>query len=1007
MAGSVVIRGISLSSTSEYIKRITAFLDFVQFYSPWVLFGVFITVTVVYTIRSAEADRKFKKSVKLGPGGKPLPLSPRQVKKEHDWGRKRENLDFSPSRKAIFLFLSSGIIATFLTNGITIIIESFLRQDGWWCRKATGIYVCGSAFFYCVVLLSLIDLTPSPSISHQITWVVAAIVEILIFSLSYSLHTFSHKATNSLVENSQHILQSRTDWKIIELLCNGIRVVILIFMILIYILFSIEHHFKSEKRGKSDKDEDAPLLGNDSPNGTQSNDGSSSYSQTGDIDGIEAESRDEEEPGFYKPVKIPKRTWWEYCKGYAIFFPYVWPYKSFRLRMIVVVCLVLLVCQRIVNIAVPLQLGKVTDQLAINRQLSPPGVPWTSMGLLILYKSLQGGTGILELARNILWIPVSQYSYEALTTASFEHVHGLSLDFHLSKRTGEVISALNKGAAINSFLESTTFHMFPMAFDLLVGIIYFGVAFDAYYSLIVGILTFTYMYTTIRMANWRSDQRREMNNQGREAEALKNDSLMSYETVKYFNAETFEFKRFRQSVLDFQKTQYGVELSFSVMYVTQNMIFLTGLLLTSFISAYQVTTGTREVGDFVTLLTFMAQLQSPLNYFGSFYRSIQSAMINSERLLELFKEQPTVVDDLNTVDLKVCKGHIKFDNVSFSYDMRKPAIEGLSFSCPPGTTTALVGESGGGKSTVFKLLFRFYNVDKGSIQIDGQDVRDISITSLRSHIGMVPQETILFNETIMYNLKYANQEATDEEIYAACRAASIHDKIMGFPDGYNTKVGERGLRLSGGEKQRVAIARAMVKNSKIILLDEATAALDSQTEQHIQESFKNLSEGRSLIVIAHRLSTITNANQILVLHSGRVVEAGTHFELLALKGRYYDMWNRQIVNELSMDHANFALTQAQAWVTDVKQYPDNSSHEASEVTSENEGTDKHSGSTLVIQDDGTATHISDIATLNSEQDEYSDRKNKQATFDHPTDQRDFHEYKNDEASNQHECTRNS
>jgi ABC-type transport system involved in Fe-S cluster assembly fused permease/ATPase subunit len=326
--------------------------------------------------------------------------------------------------------------------------------------------------------------------------------------------------------------------------------------------------------------------------------------------------------------------------------------------------------------------------------------------------------------------------------------------------------------------------------------------------------------------------------------------MVSYETVKYFNAEAYEFNRYREAVQTYQKAEYQVLLSLNIMNVTQNMVFTLGLLITCFIAAYQVTTGQRKVGKFVALLTYMAQLQGPLNFFGTFYRSIQSAMINSERMLELFKEQPTVVDDAEVEQLKACKGEIRFDNVDFFYDRRKPALDHMSFTAPAGTTTALVGESGGGKSTVFRLLFRFYNADSGRILIDGENVRDISIDSFRRHIGVVPQDTVLFNESLMYNLKYANPAVSDEEVYEACRAASIHDKILGFPDGYATKVGERGLRLSGGEKQRVAIARTILKDPRIILLDEATAALDSETEQHIQEALLTLGQGRTMLVIA-------------------------------------------------------------------------------------------------------------------------------------------------------------
>jgi ATP-binding cassette, subfamily B, vacuolar membrane transporter HMT1/ACLQ len=386
--------------------------------------------------------------------------------------------------------------------------------------------------------------------------------------------------------------------------------------------------------------------------------------------------------------------------------------------------------------------------------------------------------------------------------------------------------------------------------------------------------------------------------------------MVSYETVKYFNAEMREFKRYRDAVNAYQSAEYKALSSLQLMNVCQNTIFMVGLMVACFLAAWQVTTGTEKVGIFATLLFYMVQLQSPLNFFGTFYRMIQSAMINSERMLELFKEQPTVVDSPDAETIGKCDGDIRFSDVHFSYDTRKPALQGLDFHCAPGTTTAFVGESGGGKSTVFRLLFRFYNTETGHIMVDGHDVESITIDSLRRNIGVVPQDTVLFNETVMYNLKYANPDATDEDVHAACRAASIHDKIESFPDGYQTKVGDRGLRLSGGEKQRVAIARTILKNPRIILLDEATAALDTETEQHIQDALITLGQGRTMLIIAHRLSTITMADQILVLHQGKVAERGTHDELLAMKGRYANMWKKQVKAERAADKARIAKDKA-------------------------------------------------------------------------------------------------
>ncbi|CAK7263721.1 ATP-binding cassette-type vacuolar membrane transporter Hmt1 [Sporothrix epigloea] len=450
------------------------------------------------------------------------------------------------------------------------------------------------------------------------------------------------------------------------------------------------------------------------------------------------------------------------------------------------------------------------------------------------------------------------------------------------------------------------------------------------------------------MASTRADLRRDMVNADREEEAVKNDSIMSYETVKYFNAESYEFGRYRKAIRSFQAAEKKVTWGMNDMNIYQALVFTFGILTMLMIAAVEVTLNLRSIGDFVVMISYLAQLQGPLQFFGSFYRTVQQAMISGERLLELFKIKPSVVDQPGVVALRECRGHIRWTNVQFSYLQERTALHDISFDCLPGTTTAFVGESGGGKSTIFRLMFRYYNCANGKIEIDGHDVKDLTIDSVRRHIGVVPQDTLLFNETIMYNLKYANPSVSDEEVYEACRAASIHDRIVSFANGYNTKVGDRGARLSGGEKQRVAIARTILKNPKIIMLDEATSALDSETEQHIQAKLirgGSLGQDRTLLIIAHRLSTITHADQIIVLHAGSVIEKGTHTELLALRGRYASMWESQSQAEQAAVAARTATAHAQKLLRMA--HLQNPTHQARASETNSEGYRSLTSSTLL------------------------------------------------------------
>jgi ABC-type transport system involved in Fe-S cluster assembly fused permease/ATPase subunit len=600
-------------------------------------------------------------------------------------------------------------------------------------------------------------------------------------------------------------------------------------------------------------------------------------------------------PGGGKPRDPQSSGWLDYIAGFRVLFPYLWPKDSVLYQAIVVVCIVLLICQRIVNLMVPLQLGVLVESLGQGR------IPYREIVLYVVYRALQGNQGAIGAARSVLWIPVSQSLFRRLSCAAFEHVLGLSLDFHLSKKIGEVTSALSRGAAMNGFLENFVFQVFPMVFDIFVAGVLFFVKYDAFYTIIVFFIMWSYIFLTIYMTKYRGRQRRDMAVKSREMDAVKTDAIMAYETVQHNCAVGPETERFRGQVVSYQNAERLVLWSLNGLNLTQSSIFSVGTALLVAVSAYKISKGQQTVSEFVSLIVYFSQLQAPLNFFGTYYTMLQNNLIEAERMLDLFNETSGVIEKPDATKLTNPRGEVEFRDVKFAYQGKtganKPAIDGISFKVAPGTKTAIVGESGSGKSTCLKLLFRFYDVDDGAVTVDGHDLRDLTLDSLRRSIGVVPQDTVLFNATIMYNLLYASPTATEADVYEACKAANIHDRIMDFPDQYATMVGERGLKLSGGERQRVAIARAILKDARILLLDEATASLDSHTERLIQDALERVTYGRTTVTIAHRLSTITTSDQIVVLHKGSIVERGTHPELLALGGRYHSMWEKQTTAE--------------------------------------------------------------------------------------------------------------
>ncbi|CAK7212327.1 ATP-binding cassette-type vacuolar membrane transporter Hmt1 [Sporothrix bragantina] len=913
------------------------------------LLVIFVVSIVLNSIFDSRRASQLIQPAATGPGGRPLPATRRR-------SQDSTTLSFTPTieisevTKRFYGIAYALFIASFVADFANVISHAFYDtknpeiQFGWWCGEETSVYYMSGLFMHLYVLMYFLEGDLIPNRPVIIIWAATLVLEISIFTVNIIRLTGRHHVLRSIVLDVWTIAYGPDKWDFVDIGLGAFRLLVLLTLLGIYTSIVYSRNVEREKleneatatheesaattntrtNGDARSDERTPLLANNSSDRAAYNtvgNGSTSGSANGSSKGHSrrsangstngsangsakasgngaangqtrpAGSNDAEETAFYRPKNLPHKTWWEYLTSYSLFFPYLWPRDSTRLKHVVVVCFLILVAQRVVNFLVPNQIGHITDAFEAGT-----GLPWVEILIFVFYKVLQGQSGVLGSTRALLWIPVSQYSYLALTTAAFEHVHSLSLDFHLGKRTGEVLSALNKGASINSFLEQITFQVFPMLIDLLVAVIYFLIRFGAIYATIAAIISVFYLHMTVKMASTRADLRRDMVNADREEEAVKNDSIMSYETVKYFNAEAYEFGRYRRAIRNFQAAEAKVTWGMNDMNIYQALVFMCGILIMLMVAAVEVTQGMRSIGDFVVMITYLAQLQGPLQFFGSFYRTVQQAMISGERLLELFKIQPSVVDEPGVVPLPECRGHIRWTNVQFSYLQERTALHDLSLVCLPGTTTAFVGESGGGKSTIFRLMFRYYNCEDGKIEIDGHDVKDLTIDSVRRHIGVVPQDTLLFNETIMYNLKYANPDVSDEEVYEACRAASIHDRILSFANGYHTKVGDRGTRLSGGEKQRVAIARTILKNPKIIMLDEATSALDSETEQQIQAKLirgGSLGQDRTLLIIAHRLSTITHADQIIVLHAGSIIERGTHTELLAMKGRYASMWESQ------------------------------------------------------------------------------------------------------------------
>ncbi|MCW5737960.1 MAG: ABC transporter ATP-binding protein/permease [Enhydrobacter sp.] len=568
---------------------------------------------------------------------------------------------------------------------------------------------------------------------------------------------------------------------------------------------------------------------------------------------------------------------------------HLWPKGEWTLRSRVVAAGVLLVLAKVTNVYVPILYKEAVDMLGDKAQVV--AVP---IALILAYGFARVLAQAFGEVRDAIFSPVAQRAIRNLALEVFDHLHALSLRFHLERQTGGLSRVIERGTQGMDFLiRFTTFNIIPTLIEIaLVGGILWHLYDWRFTAVTLGIIAL-YIAFSVILSEWRIKFVRSMNDADTEANAKAIDSLLNYETVKYFGNEAHEARRYDIGRRRYETAAIRSARTLSLLNVGQGAIISLGLVSVMAMAGSGVVDGSMTLGDFVAVNTFLIQLYMPLNMLGFAYREIRSALVNMEMMFGLLRIPGEIADKLGAPALNATGGEIVFDHVDFHYETSRPILHDVSFRVAPGNTVAIVGSSGAGKSTVSRILFRFYDVAGGSVRIDGQDIRDVTQKSLRAAIGVVPQDTVLFNDTIFYNICYGRPDCTREEVEQAARLARIHDFIMALPLGYETTVGERGLKLSGGEKQRVAIARTILKNPRILLFDEATSALDTRTEQEIQRSLEEVSRGRTTVVIAHRLSTIINADEIVVLDRGRVAERGRHAELLAKDGLYADMWRRQ------------------------------------------------------------------------------------------------------------------
>jgi len=593
--------------------------------------------------------------------------------------------------------------------------------------------------------------------------------------------------------------------------------------------------------------------------------------------------------------EMPERGIFQQLLGLGRLKPYLWPVGNIGFKLRSILALVLTVGSQFVLVGSPFLLGRAIDRIEIAAASLPQQISFLIIMLVLGYGGLRLLATLFSEGREYIFAPVAQSAQRAVATETFAHMHRLSLRYHLEKRTGRLTRIIERGVKSIDFLfRFLLFNIGPTFLQLGIVGVAFALAFDWRFAVVAVIIVVTYVAFTVVTTEWRLKFRRAMNRRDNEAAAKAVDSLLNYETVKYFSAEEFETTRYDSAMAGYMKAAIRSRTSLSTVNIGQSFLMNLGLIAVVLLAADGILNdGGLTIGDITAVTLVMMQLYRPLNILGFAYREIKQALTDLENMFTLMDRRPEILDAADARELNNVAGHVEFENVAFHYDPEREILKGISFAIEPGQTVAIVGPTGAGKSTLSRILFRFYNIAAGRVRIDGQDLAELTQSSVRKALGIVPQDTVLFNDTIGYNIGYAKPDANQSDIEAAARDAQVHDFIAGLPDGYDTIVGERGLKLSGGEKQRVAIARTLLKNPAILILDEATSALDSATERDIQAALDRIASDRTTLVIAHRLTTIIGADQIFVMDAGQIVERGTHEALLQKQGLYAHLWAQQ------------------------------------------------------------------------------------------------------------------